>query len=58
MGFGCLYTVIPSAVASAARLHMLLLRNGPATRNRTWISSLEGCCTIHCAMASCVVGPP
>ena len=56
MGFGCLYTVFPSAAV------LQLLRNGPATRNRTWIYSLEGYCTIHCAMASCaallLVGPP
>ena len=24
---------------------------GPAARNRTWINSLEGYCTIHCATA-------
>ena len=26
--------------------------SGPASRNRTWINSLEGYCTVHCANAS------
>lgn len=26
-------------------------RSGPATRNRTWIDSLEGYCIIHYTMA-------
>ena len=25
--------------------------DGPAARNRTWINSLEGYCTVHCATA-------
>ena len=31
--------------------------NGPAARNRTWIKSLEGFCTIHCTTASTLGGP-
>ena len=35
-----------------------LRADGPATRNRTWINSLEGYCSIRWTIASCMVPFP
>ena len=42
---------------SSTELRTVIVFNGPAAKNRTWINSLEGYCTIHCATARCIWYP-